>query len=394
MLLLFQLYDAYISFNHICPTKLRKLPSINIASLSSAAETSTGNTNVSLKHFCKHSVQVIVCSCTFFLSNVIPVLATTHSTPPLEDTRFLFSPTTIVAADIDLPKLKSGKLTVDGEASRIFLKARQCESDGDFQVAQQFYEQVIEAEPDFIYAWSNLGNVLTSEGNLKEAILCYKKALSLNPPKDTKAIILLNKASIEMSDGDNANSLRDIEIAEKLVGPEQTIMTNKAVVYSNLGRWQEACILFEKVWFTLTDYGLEHFSSSCLHPPQVISSADRNALPWWLRYSMSLLESSRGAEAVAYLQRTLNRYPSEPECIAFAAALYQTLGIISLLSVVDLSNVDTVRTGSPQESEAYWGRLSAEEQQQYSSESFVADKLHWGAKAVRGLGTFLDKRNT
>lgn len=111
----------------------------------------------------------------------------------------------------------------------------------------QFYEQVIEAEPDFIYAWSNLGNVLTAEGNLPDAILCYKKALSLNPPKDTKAIILLNKASIEMSEGDNVNSLRDIEIAEKLIGPEQTIMTNKAVVYSNLGRWQEASALFEKV---------------------------------------------------------------------------------------------------------------------------------------------------
>jgi hypothetical protein len=26
----------------------------------------------------------------------------------------------------------------------------------------------------------------------------------------------------------------------------------------------------------------------------VISTADRNALPWWLRYSMALLETNRG----------------------------------------------------------------------------------------------------
>ena len=53
-----------------------------------------------------------------------------------------------------------------------------------------------------------------------------------------------------------------------------------------------------------------------------------------------------------------------------------------------------VRTGSPQESEVYWGRLSEAEQQQYASESFVAGKLHWGEKAVRGLMTFLDQRKT
>lgn len=102
----------------------------------------------------------------------------------------------------------------------------------------------------------------------------------------------------------------------------------------------------------------------------MISSADRNALPWWLRYSMALLESSRGAEAVAYLQRTLNRYPSEPECIAFAAALYQTLG-------------------SPAEAASYWSRLSDEDKLQYSSEAFISNKLHWGSKATNGLLSFL-----
>jgi hypothetical protein len=55
---------------------------------------------------------------------------------------------------------------------------------------------------------------------------------------------------------------------------------------------------------------------------------------------------------------------------------------------------NTNRAGSPQESEVYWGRLSAAEQQQYASETFVVDKLHWGGKAVRGLMTFLERRQT
>jgi tetratricopeptide (TPR) repeat protein len=147
------------------------------------------------------------------------------------------------------PIRATGKLVVDGEASRIFLKAQQCENDGDFKFAQQFYEQVIEAEPDFVYAWSNLGNVLTAEGNLHDALLCYKKALSLSPPKQSSAIILLNKASIEVSEGDNTAALRDMEIAESFIGPQPSILTNKAVAFSNLGRWQEACSIFEKVCF-------------------------------------------------------------------------------------------------------------------------------------------------
>jgi hypothetical protein len=49
-------------------------------------------------------------------------------------------------------------------------------------------------------------------------------------------------------------------------------MSNKAVVLTKLGRWKDASEVFEKI----------------------ISSADRYAQPWWLRYSMSLLETGRG----------------------------------------------------------------------------------------------------
>ena len=58
---------------------------------------------------------------------------------------------------------------------------------------------------------------------------------------------------------------------------------------SNIGNWDEACSIFEKV----------------------ISTAEKNALPWWLRYSMALLETGRGVEGVAFLQRTLKRYSKE-----------------------------------------------------------------------------------
>lgn len=172
------------------------------------------------------------------------------------------------ATDMAVPALKKGKLTVEGEASRIFMKGRQCESDYDYETAQKMYEQVIEAEPDFIYAWSNLGNVLTAEGDLSNALLCYKKALSLSPPGDTSAIILLNKASIETNQDQNAAALRDIDMAEKLIGPDPKILTNRAAALSNLGRWPEACATFEKVIDAFYTYA--SFSSPLL--PQLFSN--------------------------------------------------------------------------------------------------------------------------
>ena len=158
-------------------------------------------------------------------------------------------------------------------------------------MAQDLYTQVVGAYPNFSPAWADLGNVLTTRGNLNDALLCYKKALSLKPKRENIATILLNKAAIEQATGDSNLALKDLELAERIAGPLPAIITNRAVVLSNTGQWTEANTLFEKV----------------------INTADRNALPWWLRYSMSLLECNRGTEAVAFLQRTLNRFPDETE---------------------------------------------------------------------------------
>lgn len=179
------------------------------------------------------------------------------------------------ASKVNLPakkEVKKGSITIEGEAGRIYRKALQCESDGDLIEAQNFFQQVVEVEPDFIYAWSNLGNVLTSRGNLNEALLCYKKAISLYPPRESLSAIVLNKASIEMALGRTDEAIKDLDAAERLAGPQPSILTTKAVALTNEGRWSDASTIFEKV----------------------ISTADRNALPWWLRYSMALLETNRG----------------------------------------------------------------------------------------------------
>lgn len=79
-----------------------------------------------------------------------------------------------------------------------------------------------------------------------------------------------------MSIGMTAEAIKDLAAAERLAGPQPSILTTKAVALSNDGRWEDAATIFEKV----------------------ISTADRNALPWWLRYSQALLEINRGLSGV------------------------------------------------------------------------------------------------
>jgi tetratricopeptide (TPR) repeat protein len=279
---------------------------------------------------------------------------------------FLFNCPIIPAQGVSLlPKISAservqGSFTLDyldSEAISLYNKAKQCENDGDFTSAQTLYEQIVVSYPLFSIAWADLGNVLTARGLFDQALLCYKKALSLSPSKDNIGIILVNKAVVEEALSRADEAIRDLDLAERISGPVPTVLTNRAVLLTNAGRWKEACSLFERV----------------------ISSSDRDALPWWLKYSMALLETDRGVESVAFLQRTLNRFPAEAECKAFATALYSALG-------------------SPIEANRYWKQMSEDERKQYSfglkstedeNKSFVKNNLHWGPDAIQGLKLFL-----
>jgi hypothetical protein len=72
---------------------------------------------------------------------------------------------------------------------------------------------------------------------------------------------------------------------------------------------------------------------------------------------------------VAYLQRTLNRFPEEAEGKAFGVALYTALG-------------------ATPEAARYWKQMTPEDRQLYLSDGFIIDKLHWGPKAIRSWNEF------
>lgn len=272
------------------------------------------------------------------------------STSPITSLQFNSIPS-VLAAEVSDDKIddKFGKTEVQGELLKLYTRGLRLQQPGeDLNEAQKVFEELVQVEPNFIYGWTNLGNVLTSLGDLDDAILCYNKAISLKPPSNALAVIALNRASIFMSTGKVKQALQDMDAAERIGGTSSSILTNKAVALSYLGDWPGSTAMFERV----------------------INTAERNALPWWLRYSQSLLETNRIAEALPYYQRTLNRFPEETECKAFGVALYQALG-------------------SPKEARKYWTSMREDEKKEYNQGSeYLSKQLHWGPRAIAAFQKF------
>ena len=78
-------------------------------------------------------------------------------------------------------------------------------------------------------------------------------------------------------------------------------------------------------------------------------------------------------EAVAFLQRVINRFPEEVECKAFAAALYTSLG----------TKIEAAR---------YWKEMTPEDRLLYSNPNFTKETLRWGPKATSNLAQFLGSK--
>ena len=62
-----------------------------------------------------------------------------------------------------------------------FTLAVQNQQKGNFEVAKNLYNKILEVEPSFIDAQSNLGNIFKELGENQKAISCYEKAIEIDP---------------------------------------------------------------------------------------------------------------------------------------------------------------------------------------------------------------------
>jgi tetratricopeptide (TPR) repeat protein len=127
-----------------------------------------------------------------------------------------------------------------GDVKRLFNEGRAFEAQGNILAAQRLYLKVTNIAPRFIYGWSNLGNTLVAQGQLREADESYSKAVALCQEnlKQTEAsfgtrrcddlyLILLNRGSVRLNNNMPKEALSDLTKSDTLrARPDATILQN------------------------------------------------------------------------------------------------------------------------------------------------------------------------
>ncbi|MDV7394489.1 tetratricopeptide repeat protein, partial [Arthrospira platensis SPKY1] len=81
-------------------------------------------------------------------------------------------------------------------AGELLKQANQLKRSGRLDEAIALYHQVIEMNPHFAWAYSNLGDAFVKQGNLDEAVVQYHRAIEINP-KSVFFYINLGRVTVE-----------------------------------------------------------------------------------------------------------------------------------------------------------------------------------------------------
>ncbi|KAL3792074.1 hypothetical protein ACHAW5_008244 [Stephanodiscus triporus] len=205
------------------------------------------------------------------------------------------------------------QVVATGDVKRLFNEGRAFEAQGNILAAQRLYAKVTNIAPRFIYGWSNLGNTLVAQGQLREADESYSKAVALCEEnlKQTEAsfgtrrcddlyLILLNRGSVRLNNNMPKEALSDLTNSNTLrARPDATIL-------QNLARAQEIN---------------SFYSQSDKSYTTAISMTANEVNPFWLRSSMVKYQLGDSNGAMDLIKRVSNRFPEAPEVRAAYAVL-------------------------------------------------------------------------
>ena len=108
---------------------------------------------------------------------------------------------------------------------------------GRFQVAEQIFRLVLQAEPNHVAAHNNLGNALQEQGRLEEAVLFYQCAVQLDPGF---AMPYSNLGGVLYAQGKLNEAVRRYQRALELTPELADAHNNLGVAFQDQGRLDEA----------------------------------------------------------------------------------------------------------------------------------------------------------
>ena len=265
----------------------------------------------------------------------------------------LTNPIPALAADGDavassLPEIQ---VAATGDAKKLFNEGRALEAQGNILAAQRLYAKVTKISPLFVFGWSNLGNTQVALGTLGEAEGSYSTAIDLCREKNKETeqfgarrcddlyLLLLNRGSLRLNNGDPKGALKDLEESDSLRGrPDALILQNRARARELNGYYSAA----DK------DYSV------------AISMTANEVAPFWLRAALVRFGLGENKDALNLLRSVENRFPEAPEVrVAYSAMIAAQGDMVGAqqklleipdkarLRFVDKSYLDTVVTWPP-----------------------------------------------
>jgi len=200
---------------------------------------------------------------------------------------------------------------------KLFNEGRAREVQGNVPAATRIYSKVTKIAPKFIYGWSNLGNTQVALGELPPAEASYTTAINLCiesrqteeqfgvPRCNDYYLLLLNRGTLRLNNGNPKTALQDLELAATLRGkPDALVLQNRARAREVNGLYPGAN----------SDYDI------------AISMTSNEVTPIWLRSAMVKFQLGDTIGALDLLRRVETKFPEAPEVRAAVATLLAARG--------------------------------------------------------------------
>lgn len=161
------------------------------------------------------------------------------------------------------PQVETSTLpNVPGELLPVARQARENFERGEFREAEKLYEKILSAEPNNLYALSNLGVARFRGGKLRLAEEAFKKALAINPDD---AFSHRTLGIVFYSEGKHDDAIDELTKA-LAVNPKDAIAHNYLGIAASQKGWPEAAQKEMETAIALDpNYADAHFNLAVIH---------------------------------------------------------------------------------------------------------------------------------
>ena len=154
---------------------------------------------------------------------------------------------------------QTGQITTPRQFEAVKQKAFAASQAGQFDVAEDYWTQLLEAHPTSAPIWSNRGNVRVSQNRLEEAIADYDKSVELAPLSPDP---YLNRGAALEGLGRWDEAIADYNKAMQLEPDSAALYNNRGNAKGGSGDWSAALEDYEQAAKLMPNFALANANAA------------------------------------------------------------------------------------------------------------------------------------